>query len=312
MTLKLITGPVVEPVSLAEVKTHLRIDSGSFADDVTSKQSIAPGSHAIAAAYSLIGASVDVLGYSPLVILEAGINGAGGMVDVKLQESDDNNIFNDVKTGGAFTQVTTANDNETYELTYTGSKQYLRAVATVAGNACEFAVSILLNDGAGAEDTLLTSLILAAREYAENYLNRALCTQTWELILDDWPGKDYIDIPLPPLQSITSIKYKDTAGVESTFENTKYIVDTDSFLGRVVLAYGCTWPVNVLYPANPIRIQFVAGYGLAAAVPQRVKQAMLLLIGHWYENKEAVSDRPWQEIPFAVHTLLGQDRVIPI
>ena len=162
------------------------------------------------------------------------------------------------------------------------------------------------------DDTLITSLIQAAREYAEGYQNRALITQTWEMVLDNWPNGGYIEIPLPPLQSITDIKYKDADGAETTWAATNYIVDPDSYLGRVILADGGSWPTNELYPAAGIRVKFVAGYGLAASVPQTIKQAMLLLIGHWYESREGVSDRNMTEIPFAVKALLDLNRVIPI
>ena len=313
MALKLITAPTVEPVTLAELKNHLRLDSGSLADNVTSEQSIALASHDIVAAYGLAGTAIDVLGYQVLVILDSGTNGGGGTVDVKLQHRDTlTESWADV-TGGAFTQVTTANDNATYELDYTGGKRYLRAVATVGIAACVFGVTVQLVQVYGSEDSLLAGLIQAAREYAEGYQNRALCTQTWELVLDDWPRGDYVDIPLPPLQSVTDIKYKDNAGTETTWAATDYIVDTDSFVGRVALAYGCSWPNTILYSVGGIRIRFVAGYGTAAYVPQVVKQAILLLAAHWYENKETVLvGSISKEIEFTVHALLGLNRVIPV
>ncbi len=312
MALKLITAPAVEPVTLAELKAHLRLDSGSLADNITSQQSIALASHAIAAAYSLEGTAIEVLGYQVVVILESGANEAGGTVDVKLQHRDvATDTWADV-TDGAFTQVTTANDNATYDLDYTGGKRYLRAVATVGTAACVFGVVIQLVQVYSAEDSLLTGLIQAAREYAEGFQNRALCTQTWELVLNDWPNGDRIDVPLPPLQSITSIKYKDSDGTETTWDDTEYIVDTDGFLGGVVLADGYTWPEYDLYPVGAIRIRFVAGYGLAVSVPQRVKQAILLLVAHWYEHREGASEKAFSEPPFAIKALLGLDRVVPV
>lgn len=253
-----------------------------------------------------------MLGYQAVVLLESGTNEAGGTVDVKLQHRDAaTENWTDV-TSGAFTQVTTANDNASYERDYTGGKRYLRAVATVGTAACVFGVTVQLVQVYASDDALLTGLIQAAREWAEGYTNRAIITQTWELVLDDWPSGDYVDIPLPPLQSITDIKYKDTAGTESTLAATNYITDTDSFLGRVVLAYGCSWPSGTLYPAAGIRVRFVAGYGLAVSVPQRYKQAIMLLAAYWYENREGATDKPPAEIPFAVKALLGLDRVVPI
>jgi uncharacterized phiE125 gp8 family phage protein len=316
MALKLTTAPTTEPVSLVEAKLHLRVDSGTFAEDLTSVQSIAPGAHVIAAAYSLLGTSIDVLGYQVIVLLESGTNLATGTVDVKLQDSDNGTIWADV-TSGAFTQVTTANDNATYELAYTGIKHYLKAVATVANATCEFGVSIVKNAPTGADDSLITDLITTARQHVENVLRRSLITQTWDLWLDAFPYRDYIEIPLPPLVSITSIKYYDTANTEYLFPlapaaaSTAYYVDVISNPGRIGLAYGVQWPQMTLRSYNGVDITFVSGYGAAASVPKAIKQAMLLLIAHFYENREAVTSTGAvpQELKMAVDALLMPYRV---
>ena len=309
MALKLKTAPTVEPLTLAEVKAHLRIDSVSFAEDITTEQSIVPGSHNIAAAYSLEGASVDVLGYSILVNLDAGTCGAGGKIDAKLQDSDDELTWTDVES---FTQVTEANDNAIQEKAYTGIKHYLRVVATVAVAACEFGVSIIKDASASVEDDYLNSLITSARQYAEGFQRRAYITQTWELWLDSFPSKSCINIPLPPLQAIgLSVKYYDTNDAETEFSSTNYFVDVKSEPGRIGLNYGKTWPSTTLRPIGGVCIEFVAGYGDAASdVPTKVKQAILLLISHWYENREpvAITGAMPKEIPFSVEALLWQDR----
>ncbi len=313
MALVLATPPAVEPVTLAEVKTYLRLDSGTLADKLALEQSISPGSHSVAASYSLAGAAVDVLGYGVMVFLDAGACGAGGTVDVKLQHRDDTAAWEDV-TGGAFTQITEANDNAVYEKQYTGGKRYLRAVATVAGAACEFGVSVLKEEPYGAEDDLLTALVKTAREYCESYQNRAYITQKWELWLDDWPDEDYIRIPLPPLQGVTSVKYYGTDDTEYTMPATDYFVDVKSEPGRVVLAYSKNWPTTTLRTANAVCVEFTAGYGDEADdVPERVKRAILLLVGHLYENREAVAvGKLISELPFAVSALLAQERVVPV
>lgn len=164
------------------------------------------------------------------------------------------------------------------------------------------------------DNYISTVLIPAAREYCESFQNRSYITQTWELWLDAWPNKEYIRIPRPPLQAITSVKHYGTDNAENTMATADYFVDTKSEPGRLVLAYGKSWPSTTLRPANGVCITFTAGYGDAAtAVPKKVGQAMRLLIGHWFENREAaITGAISREIEFAVHNLLWLDRVIPI
>ena len=160
------------------------------------------------------------------------------------------------------------------------------------------------------EDALLTTFIEVAREYCEEYQNKAYITQTWDLSLDEFPESPY-SLPKPPLQSISSIKYYDQDGTEQEFNATDYLVDTASVKGRISLAYGKTWPSVTLQPINGVVIQFVAGYGDATTdVPERIRNAIKVLIGQIYENREATDIKEHLEVPFAVHALLGLDRIM--
>lgn len=105
MRVNLVAPPTIEPITLAELKLHLRLDTGSFADMIDETQSIAPGLKTFINDWTThAGVPVEVLGYSAVVSFESGVNGASGTVDVKIQESDDNVTFTDWATG-AFTQV---------------------------------------------------------------------------------------------------------------------------------------------------------------------------------------------------------------
>jgi len=160
-----------------------------------------------------------------------------------------------------------------------------------------------------AEDVLISSLIKAARQYCEGYQRRAYITQTWELWLDRFPDIDIIDVPLPPLQSVSSIKYYDTANGVHTFFDSEYFVDCKSQPGRVSLSYGKCWPTDTLRPANGVCITFVAGYGAAAAaVPVTATYAILLLVAHYYENREAAGSSQIYPAPLSVDALLWQER----
>lgn len=159
------------------------------------------------------------------------------------------------------------------------------------------------------DDTLIAGMIEAARDYFEEAARRALITQTWRLNLDAWPAGNEIELPRSPLQSVSSIVYLDEDGDSTTWSSSAYIVDADSEPGRVVLAHGQSWPSGGLYPANPIRITFVAGYGDADDVPEKFKHAIKLLVGHWYEHREAYGDGLVREVPMALQSLIWLNRV---
>src|SRR5574343_985939 len=89
------------------------------------------------------------------------------------------------------------------------------------------------------EDALITSLITAATETAEQQLaGRVLMQQTWELTLDAFPG--VFELTRVPVQSITSLKYYDTAGVQQTMAGADYTLDTTDDIGWALVtpAYG--------------------------------------------------------------------------
>ena len=138
------------------------------------------------------------------------------------------------------------------------------------------------------DDDLISSLITTVRIYAESITNRALIQQTWDYFADAVPASDRIVVPLPPLISVTGLYYTPYGAGESTLSSAYYTVDTNSTPGRVVLNSGYAWPGDTLAVANGFRMRFVAGYGAAGSnVPQAIRQAMLLLIGYYYENREA-------------------------
>lgn len=131
------------------------------------------------------------------------------------------------------------------------------------------------------DDSLITSLIVAARQYAEKYTRRAFITQTVECKIDYF--SDVIKLPLPPLQSVASIKYIDPDGVLQTLNPSVYLVDTDSTPGRITRDYGESWPETKPVP-NAITITFVAGYGNAGTdVPDTIKLALKLYLTKQYD-----------------------------
>jgi uncharacterized phiE125 gp8 family phage protein len=125
------------------------------------------------------------------------------------------------------------------------------------------------------DDTALTNLIKACRQWVERDTGRSLITQTWRLKLDAWPGSAIV-LYHGPVQSVTSITYVDTGGTTQTLASTEYTVDTDSVPGLIVLAYGKSWP-SIRGEPRDIAVTYVTGYGAAGSdVPYELRQACLL------------------------------------
>jgi len=288
MNISQATLPTIEPIDLASLKLHLRLDSASFSESIDETISIAPGSHVVAANYTThIGAAVEVLGYTAVVVFQAGVLVVGGVVDVKIQESDDNITYTDW-AAGAFTQHTISAVSATQEKAYTGTKGYIRTVAKVIAQARSFSTTIIRLTSTSVEDDLLTAIIQAARENVEDITRRALLTQTWDYYLDEFPDNNFIKLPFGNLQSVTHIKYTDSDGTQTTMAvTTEYLVETNGEgIGRIVLPYGVSWPSFTAYPSNPIVIRFVCGWTAAASLPSKIRTAIKLICSDLYTNRE--------------------------
>ena len=157
------------------------------------------------------------------------------------------------------------------------------------------------------DDQLIAALIQAAREQVESDTSRALITQTWRAKFHAW-FDDGFKLPRPPLQTISSIVYLDGNDQQQTLPAAYYDVDADRTPGAIWWDPDYTLPV-LSDQANAVTVTYVAGYGLAVAVPQRAKQAILLLVAHWYRSREAVSAGVGSEIALAYQRLINGLRV---
>ena len=141
-----------------------------------------------------------------------------------------------------------------------------------------------VEDDTGIETEYLDALIKASRELVENVTRRALLTQTWDYYLDAFPSADHFKLPFGNPQSVTSVKYTDSDGDETTMTVTdEYIVETNGEgCGRIVLPYGETWPSFTEYTSNPIVVRFVCGWTTRALVPYAIKAAIKMLCSDLY------------------------------
>jgi len=160
------------------------------------------------------------------------------------------------------------------------------------------------------DDLDLLEMIKAAREECEKSTSRALITQTWKITLGHFPFLHFHDqvfsdanhwnhryrshhghhpyaihLPKSPVNTV-SVQYLDTDGVLQTFDSSQYVFMHDDLDAWIEPAANCYWPIT-LAQSDAVRITIDCGYGDdMSKIPSILKQAMLLLVGHWNEHRE--------------------------
>ena len=304
MALVLVTAPATEPVTVAEARAHLRLEAAAgepaptaptVALAGTGAGNVENGAHRYRVTFVTADGETDGGTISAAVtVADKTVNGKVALTAIPLGGSavTSRKLYRTAAGGSTYLLLATLADNTTTTYTDNIADASLGAAAPSTNTT---------------EDPLLSALILAAREHVEAFTRRALVTQTWDLKLDGFPS--VIRVPRPPLQSITSISYIDSNGATQTWAAANYSVDTSSQPGRIEPAYGISYPTLRGVP-NAVTIRFVAGYGAAAAVPQSVKQAILLFVAHLYENREPVSPAAMSPVPMAFDALLWPHRML--
>lgn len=158
------------------------------------------------------------------------------------------------------------------------------------------------------EDAFVDSLIAAARSHAEKATGRALIHQVWRVYYDDLPTDGRLKVPLAPIASVDALTVYDGDGDPILIDAADYQVDSISFPGRVAFLNGGVTPGR---PFNGIELDVTAGYGPDAGdIPADLRQAILALIAHWYEHREAVSDGALETVPIGYLALIKPYRVV--
>lgn len=281
MTYVVYSAPASEPVSVAEVKHFCRIDEVN--------QEPAPG--ALTAALGSGAGNVDNGAHRYLVtfVTSDGETQAG---DVSSSVTvADKTVNGKVSLSAIPLGSSIVTSRKIYRTTAGGSTYLL--LTTIADNTTTTYTDNIADSGLGAEapstnttgDQLLNVLIKSARQYAEQLLGRYLITQTVDLYLDEFPTQA---INMRPLQSVTEITYVDTAGDTQTLSAADYIVDSTGSPARITPAYGVSWP-STRDQVNAVKVRFVAGYGSASAVPQCVRNWMLMRIKQLYDQRDMIN-----------------------
>ena len=159
------------------------------------------------------------------------------------------------------------------------------------------------------DDTMLTRLIDVAVAYTDvqGALGQAMITQKWAQWIDSTPPQS-VGLILGPVQGVTAVKYYDTDGVLQTDTLSNYEVTGTEFATKISPKSGFSWPVTQ-DRQDAIKIEYEIGYGDATTdVPQTIRHALMLLVGHWYDNREQTGYDELSNIPFGFESLLNIHR----
>ena len=162
------------------------------------------------------------------------------------------------------------------------------------------------------DDTLIDAYISAATEMVDaqfGELGLALITQRWQLTMESFPASGTFYLTVPPVQQITSITYFDSSNVQQTLASNTYRLTVNGDHATVTLVDGQSWPATYARE-DAVAVQYDAGFGDDASdVPEGIRVAVRLMVAHWYEHREAVSEVNMEQVPVGVPHLLAKYRI---
>jgi uncharacterized phiE125 gp8 family phage protein len=159
------------------------------------------------------------------------------------------------------------------------------------------------------DDDVIAALIASARIHVEAQTRRALVTQGWRIALDQWPAEGRIAVRPAPLQSLDAARVRDADSDAQTLDLQGFVIDT----AGSALAFA---PWALPQPgrsAAGIELDVTCGYGdVAADVPEPLRQAIRLLVGHWYDNRGLAAPGAVTVLPSTVAALIAPYRMLSL
>lgn len=160
------------------------------------------------------------------------------------------------------------------------------------------------------DDTYIGNLVSAATAWVQHYTGTQVMQATYDYTMDAFPdGEGDIVLPRPPLSSVTSITYVDEDGSSQMLATTVYAVKTDVHPGRIYLKYEQEWP-DTRDIDDAVTVRFVCGYANAAAVPEDIVSAILLLVERLYTYRGMTTEQAANQLSFSIEMLLSPRRVV--
>ncbi len=282
-----ISGPAIEPLTVADLKAHLRLDfaQGEIAPTAPTAALISPaaagnvdnGAHRYLVTFVTADGETDAGAASSVVtVADKAVNGKVSLTAIPTGGANvtARKVYRTIAAGATYLLLTTLADNTTTVYTDNTADSGLGAAAPSVNTT---------------EDAYLTTLIQVARLTCENTIKGKLITQTWRQYFDFFPASAEILLHCPPLQSVSSIQYKDENGATQTLSADLYTASTSGERGRVVLKQGENWPMTLAQAPDTVWIEMVCGYGASrGSIPAPLRQGMLTLIAHLYNMREDV------------------------
>ena len=181
--------------------------------------------------------------------------------------------------------------------------------ATTAISIAEAKAFLRVDSDYDDDDAYITSLIGVATNVVEQFTRRRLITQTYNIYYDEFPP--YMDLQVGNVASVTHVKYYDTDNTLQTLDTSEYDVDIRVKPGRIYQAEDGNFP-NTYERANSVEVEFIVG-SAASDVEDAIKQAMYIVIGRYYENRQdVVMGTQVNELPLMVEHLLTPYRLLEL
>jgi uncharacterized phiE125 gp8 family phage protein len=159
------------------------------------------------------------------------------------------------------------------------------------------------------DDDVISALIVGSRIHVEAQTRRALITQSWRLTRDVWPEIGCVPVLPVPVKTLDAVRVYNADGTTQTIDAAAFVLDKAAAPARLVFTRGA-----LPAPGRPIagiEIDVTCGYGDAADVPEALRQAIRLLVAHWYENRGLIAvGHEVAVLPQTVSALLAPHRVL--
>lgn len=169
-----------------------------------------------------------------------------------------------------------------------------------------------LNLTTTADDAKITRHITTAREFAERVMRRSLALKSYAAFYDSFRPSFPLEVPMPPLISVTAVKYLDNTLMQQTWDPSEYAVQLlkSGHPGVIVPAPTFVFPCAYLIP-GAVEVDFTAGYGAESGpvIPGHVAEGIRQLAAHLYEHPEAITSEGLKEVPIALMSFFRVDKV---